>query len=106
VLDETGKSQWGWKQNSMISIDKASKKVTYNPEFYLMKHLSYFVEPGSKYIPVNGDENCLAFIKDSQLVIFYYNAAEGDKKASFTVNDKHIAVSMKPKSFNTFRVKI
>lgn len=106
VLDETGKSQWGWKQNSMISIEKASGKVTYNPEFYLMKHLSYFVEPGSKYIPVSSDENCLAFVKDGQLVIFYYNADAADKKSMFKINDKTIAVSMKSKSFNTFKVKI
>lgn len=106
VLDETGKSQWGWKQNSMISIEKASGKVTYNPEFYLMKHLSYFVEPGSQYIPVSSDENCLAFVKESQLVIFYYNADETDKKSSFKVHDKTISVNMKAKSFNTFKVKI
>jgi glucosylceramidase len=106
VLDETGKSQWGWKQNSMISIEKATGKVTYNPEFYLMKHLSYFVEPGSKYIPVSADENCLAFVKEGQLVIFYYNADGADKKSAFKINDKTINVTMKPRSFNTFKVKI
>jgi len=106
VLDETGKSQWGWKQNSMISIDKASGKVTYNPEYYLMKHLSYFVEPGSKYIPVGSDENCLAFVKDNQLVLLYYNAGMATKRTSFTVKDKTITVNLKPKSFNTIKVKI
>ena len=106
VLDETGKSQWGWKQNSMISIDKASGKVTYNPEYYLMKHLSYFVAPGSKYIPVSSDENCLAFVKDQQLVILYYNAGNATKKTSFTVKDKTITVNLNPKSFNTIKVKI
>ena len=106
VLDETGKSQWGWKQNSMISIDKASGKVVYNPEYYLMKHLSYFVAPGSKYIPVSDDENCMAFLNDHQLVIFYYNAADETKNTSFTVNGKTITVDLKPKSFNTMRVKV
>jgi len=106
VLDETGKSQWGWKQNSMISIDKASGKVTYNPEFYLMKHLSYFVEPGAKYIPVGSDKNCLAFINDKQLVLFYYNSADTDKNTSFKINDQILSVNMKAKSFNTFKVKI
>lgn len=106
VLDETGKSQWGWKQNSMISINKFSGKVTYNPEFYLMKHLSYFVETGSKYIPVNNDKNCLVFVKDGQVVIFYYNAGEGTKKISFTVKDKTITVNLRPKSFNTLKVHI
>ena len=106
VLDETGKSQWGWKQNSMISIDKASGKITYNPEYYLMKHLSYFVEPGSKFIPVSSDKNCLAFVKDSQLVILYYNTGNETKKTSFTVKDKTITVNLNPKSFNTIKLKI
>jgi glucosylceramidase len=106
VLDETGKSQWGWKQNSMISIEKATGKVTYHPEFYLMKHFSSFVEPGFKYIPVSSDDNCLAFVKDNQLVIFYYNADAADKKSAFKVNDKTISVNLKAKSFNTFKVKI
>jgi glucosylceramidase len=106
VLDETGKSQWGWKQNSMISINKTSGKVTYNPEFYLMKHLSYFVVPGSKYIPVSNDNNCLVFLKDSHLVIFYYNAGKTVKLVSFAVNGKIITANLKPKSFNTFKVKI
>lgn len=90
----------------MISVNKTSEKVTYNHEFYLMKHLSYFVEPGSKYIPVSNDKNCLAFVKGNQLVIFYYNAGEGTKKTSFTVKDKTIIVNLRPKSFNTFKVKI
>jgi len=106
ILDETGKSQWGWKQNSMISIDKSSGKVTYNPEFYLMKHLSYFVEPSSKYIPVSSDPNCLAFLKGNQLVVFYYNASDTDKQTSFSIGDKNVSVNMKPKSFNTIKVKI
>ena len=105
VLDQTGKSQWGWKQNSMISIDKASGKVSYNPEFYLMKHLSYFVEPGSRYIPVSSDPNCLAFVKGDQLVIFYYNAEAAEKTASFTANGQTFTVRLKPKSLNTFSVK-
>lgn len=106
VLDETGKSQWGWKQNSMISIDQSSGKVAYNPEYYLMKHLSYFVAPGSKYIPVSSDENCLAFLNGHDLVIFYFNAAAETKTTSFTVNDQTITVSLNPKSFNTLKLKI
>jgi glucosylceramidase len=106
ILDETGKSQWGWKQNSMISIDKASGKVMYNPEYYLMKHFSYFVEPGSKFIPSNNDPNCLSFIKGNQLVIFYYHSGETEKMTSFAAGPKTIIASLKPKSFNTFKLKL
>jgi glucosylceramidase len=90
----------------MISIDKTSGKVTYNPEFYLMKHLSYFVEPGSKYIPVSSDENCLAFLKDNHLEIFYYNASDAVKRTSFRIGDKNVLVNLKPKSFNTIKLSI
>jgi glucosylceramidase len=106
ILDQTGKSQWGWKQNSMISIDKTSGKVAYNPEFYLMKHLSYFVEPGSKYIPVISDPNCLAFLKGKQLVIFYYNPINAEKQAFFSIGKQSISVNLKPKSFNTIKLAI
>ncbi len=106
VLDETGKSQWGWKQNSMISIEKSSGKVSYNSEFYLMKHLSYFVEPGSKYIPVSSDTNCLAFIKGNNVSIFYYNTSETEKQTTFRIGEKSISVKLKPKSFNTFKFDI
>jgi glucosylceramidase len=106
ILDETGKSQWGWKQNSMISIDKASGKVVYNPEYYLMKHLSYFVEPGSKYIPVSSDSNCLAFMKDRQLVVLYYNATDAEKQTTFMIGEKNLNVKIQPKSFNTLKISI
>ena len=106
VLDETGKSQWGWKQNSMISIDKASGKVTYNPEFFLMKHLSYFVEPGSKYIQVSSDENCLAFLKKNSLSIIYYNSSEDQKPTHFKIGEKIISFTLNPKSFNSFKITI
>jgi glucosylceramidase len=106
ILDQTGKSQWGWKQNSMISIDKASGKVVYNPEFYLMKHLSYFVDPGSKYIPVSSDPNCLAFVKDKKLVVFYYNASETASQKTFSTGEKSITVELNPKSFNTFKIRL
>ena len=46
VLDHTGSSQWGWQQNSMITIDE-NMQVIYSPEFYLMKHFSYFVKKGA-----------------------------------------------------------
>ena len=106
ILDETGKSQWGWKQNSMIGIEKATGKVTYYPEYYLMKHLSYFVQADSKYIPVSGDKNCLAFRKGNQLVIFYYNSDETEKETSFKIGEMKIPVRFKSKSFNTLKFSI
>ena len=62
VLESNGLSHWGWRQNSMISISE-DDQVVYNPEFYLMKHFSYFIRPNARFIDLGTGENCLAFVK-------------------------------------------
>ena len=54
VLDSGGVSNWGWKQNALISIDTASHSATYNSEFHIMKHFSAFVAPGAQRVAVSG----------------------------------------------------
>ncbi len=63
VLPPGGRSTWGWTQNSMITVDATQQNVTYNPEFYVMKHLAHFVAPGSVRLDVQGpwSGNALAF---------------------------------------------
>lgn len=102
VLNETGKSQWGWKQNSMITVDSNTKIVTYNPEFYLMKHFSSFVKPGAFKVETS-DENCIAFKNDDSVVIVYYNPGTAKEK-SFRVGDSIFKLVLSERSFNTFRI--
>ena len=104
VLDETGKSMWGWKQNSMISIDRASGEITYNPEFYLMKHFSAFVELGAHKI-ASSDESCLAFKNEKSVIIVYYNEGEATTK-QFEMGGESFTAALKEKSFNTFKVNL
>jgi glucosylceramidase len=104
VLNETGKSQWGWKQNSMITVNSKTKEVNYNPEFYLMKHLSYFVEPGAYRIATSG-ENCLAFRNRGSIVVIIYNPS-GRTEKSFMVDKIGFKAELAEKSFNSFKIKI
>ncbi|WP_299782414.1 hypothetical protein [uncultured Formosa sp.] len=109
VLDETGKSQWGWKQNSMISIDSKTKVITYNPEFYLMKHLSAFVTPGSvKLATVGDDDNAIIFYNKvkNEVVILAYNVAEEAQEFQFNIKGKTVKASLDAKSFNTLTVSL
>ena len=46
ILDETSKSGWGWRQNSLITIDKSKNTVKYNPDYAVMYILSHFIRPG------------------------------------------------------------
>jgi glucosylceramidase len=54
VLDETGMSTWKWRQNALITVDHVTGKVTYNGEYYAMRHFSQYVKPGAKRVLTTG----------------------------------------------------
>lgn len=100
VLDEIGLSHWMWRQNSMISVNKYTKEVNYNPEFYLMKHFSYFVQSGAKRIETIDNGDLLAFLNpDNSLVVIVANKKNKTDAFSFTWNKKYFSMQLKPKSF-------
>lgn len=106
VLDDTGESMWKWKQNALISINKKSGNVTYNPEFYIMKHVSHFVSPGAfRLLTTAASEkaNHLAFLNsDGKIVVVVVNKEDMEKTVHIQINGKTYPVPMKAKSFNTF----
>lgn len=105
VLDHTGSSKWGWQQNAMITIDE-NKQVVYNPEFYLMKHISYFVKKGARYLSCS-DENSMVFLNsDNKLVIITYNPGNTPEAKSFKLNNKRIESTCGPKALSTLVVQL
>ncbi|WP_461224643.1 glycoside hydrolase family 30 protein [Lacticaseibacillus suihuaensis] len=54
VLETGGESTWGWHQNAMISVDSTTGTVTYNPEFYVMKHVAHAVQAGAHALSLTG----------------------------------------------------
>jgi glucosylceramidase len=104
VLNETGKSHWGWKQNSLITIDRTKKRVFYNPEYFLFKHFSYFIEPGSTKVLTKGKfKDILAFVTPSNdLIIVVTNNSLMPKLLRIKVAKKMIQTVVPKNSFNTF----
>ena len=103
VLDQSGSSRWGWVQNALISINKQTKQVVYNPEFYLMKQLSHYVKPGANRLKTNHSKDQLAFVNpDGGIVLLYTNAENTDKTLKVLVGKKTFSTSIKAHSFNTF----
>ncbi len=83
VLSDSCVSSWGWSQNSMITVK--DKKVIYNPEFYVMKHVASFVKSGAKYLEMNGNwsSNCVAFKNpDGQTVVAVLNPYDEEKNVN------------------------
>lgn len=102
VLDETGKSAWGWPQNSMVVIDKQTKKITYTDEFYLFKHVSHFVQPGDHLLKSSKGKNHLAFqLKDGRVMVLVNNPEATNKNINFKVGNQSFAVEVQAASVNT-----
>jgi glucosylceramidase len=77
VLNETGMSTWNWRQNALITVDQNTGKVTFNGEYYVLRHFSQFVKPGAKRVlttGVWGDQ--IAFVNpDGSAVLVIGNSA-------------------------------
>lgn len=105
ILKTPGTSNWNWVQNSMVTINANTKAVTYNPEFYVMKHLSHFVAKGAKLIAVGGYDDALAFKNpDGKIIVVIANQGKTSQNFEFHVDGKTIKASLKPYSFNTFKI--
>jgi glucosylceramidase len=50
ILDEKQSSGWGWNQNSLITIDRKTGAVRFNPDYQPVYLASRFIRSGSKRI--------------------------------------------------------
>ncbi|MBR1726145.1 MAG: hypothetical protein IJ724_05785 [Muribaculaceae bacterium] len=103
ILDQTATSPWGWRQNSLITIDTERKTVEYHPEFYLMKHLCHSVQPGAHRLltpPDNG--HVLAFENpDGKVVVVLVNITDQPMPLALEHKGRFLNVELCPHSFNT-----
>jgi glucosylceramidase len=104
VLAPKGQSTWGWEQNAMITVDPKTKRVTLNPEFYLMKHTSRFVAPGAVRLGLQGQwaANAFAFRNpNGETVLVAHNPFGETQTLSFEGSGEKFGVSLAARSFNT-----
>ena len=106
ILDQNGISPWGWKQNSLITINTENGDVTYHPEFYLMKHLCHYIVPGAYRLQTpDNQENILAFENpDGKITVMIVNRENQEKNISLSLKGKYLNLKVKSKSFNTINL--
>ena len=105
VLEPGGRSTWGWRQNALISIDPVSQSITCNPEFYVMKHFSHFVQPGAVRLGTRGHltGNSVVFENpDGRLVAVVGNGLPHARRVTVKMRQQAFTVELAPYSFNTF----
>jgi glucosylceramidase len=106
-LDRSAESHWGWPQNSLLTVDTAAKTFRFNHEYYLLKHVSHFVQRGAKPLTVRGTcDDALAFLNpDRSLVVVLRNESTQEKAIDIHLGADKISGSMPPDSFNTLLLR-
>lgn len=107
VLNHTCTSPWGWKQNTLVTVNKETKEVVYNPEYYIMKHVSHYVMPGAYRLETSNDDNHIAFLNpDGRIILVVINRDESGKRVAVEIQGNVLNLNLKAKSFNTFEIDI
>jgi glucosylceramidase len=108
ALNEDSSSGWGWKQNSLVRIDRAAGSVTYNPDFAPMALLSKYIRPGDQlldYGRVNRQgayKPVLAVRSDTNITVFLQNKTKEAITETISVAGTEHAVDLAPHSLNAF----
>jgi glucosylceramidase len=108
ALEKGGRSRWGWAQNSLVVVDAAAKTYRYSHEYYLLKHVSHFVQPGAHRLALqgwSGYENLLAFGNpDGSVVVVAQNDMCEGLPLRVRVGGSVVSATLPADSFNTFVV--
>lgn len=107
VLNETKLSTWDWAQNSVVTVNRQTKEVTFNPEFYVMKHFSSYIMPGAKRVEsISADnESSIAFKNpDGSLICVLSNFEAASKKINIKIGNETIMQVIEPGSIYTIRI--
>ena len=103
ILKTPGVSNWGWVQNSMVTISEKTGAVIYTPEFYVMKHFSHFVMPGATLLRVSDSRNVLAFKNpNGKIIVVWANQSDTELIQTLKIAGNYLNVTLKANSFNTF----
>ena len=102
-----GMSTWGWAQNSLVSVDAAAKTYRYTHDYYLLKHLTHFVELSARNLLTSGTcDDALAFVNpDGSMVLLIRNELSHPQRVEIRVRSRAAMVELPPDSIGTVSVE-
>jgi glucosylceramidase len=106
-LEKFGKSgyTWNWNQNSMITIDTVKKTFTRQSQYFVLKHLSYYIFPGSRVLNTTGsfEPNAITVQNpDGSIAVVAQNYSVGSKSVTIRLGNQVITATMGAYSFASF----
>jgi glucosylceramidase len=104
--DKDGMSTWGWAQNS-LSVNTAAKTFRYNHDYYLLKHLTHFVDVGARSLESTGTcDDALAFLNpDGSVALLLRNELPYAQMVQAQVRDRSVETQLPPDSVGTLVLK-
>ena len=105
VLPPGGVSSWGWRQNTLITVDPDSGQWFLNPEYHVMRHFSTFIRPGARRIPLTGTWSgaAVAYLRpEGGVVVVTHNPTAQARRLRFNWQGNESLLDLSAGSFNTF----
>ena len=107
ILNETQKSSWGWPQNSMVTINSQTGQITFNPDYYILKHFSHFIKSGAHYLNTTGNgRSQLAFINPGgDIVLLIHQKEPRGSEWKVKVGTRLLTVAVPAQSVSTILIE-
>ena len=103
ALEKGGRSQWGWPQNSLVTVDLDAKQYKFNYDYYVLKHVSHFVQSRAVRLETDGTfDDLLAFRNpDTSVAVILRNESERESMVDIAINGTKTYLKLEPDSLNT-----
>jgi glucosylceramidase len=105
VLDTKGLNldpQRPWPQNSLLTVDRSTKKLNVTPAYYVFRHFAQFVVPGAKVVASGSSNNVVAFKNpDGSIVVILYNSGGSAQKITLGIGSAKVQLSIPAHGFAT-----
>lgn len=105
-LAKDARSTWGWKQNSLVTVDEAAKTHRFNHDYYVLKQLTHFVQVGAVRLDTSGTcDDVLAFRNpDGKVVTLLRNPSPREQRVQLQIAGREMMVKLPPDSLSTLSV--
>lgn len=102
-----GKSSWGWAQNALVTVDADAKTYRWSPDYYLLKHLTHFVDVGARALELSGTcDDALAFVNpDGTVAVLLRNELPHPQSVQVQVGGRGVEVELPADSMGTLTLK-
>lgn len=99
-------SERPWAQNALLVVDRTTRALNVTPAYYVVRHLSQFLDPGASRIEVTPSSDALAFANpNGSIVTVLHNAASEPQLTTLDVRGEVYAVHVPAAGWATVYVE-